>query len=96
MWSIGTWQVFRHAFVATAVLFAARELKFSAGHVGALFMVAGLGSLVATSVTERLNARYGFGPVMLAGLAGTVRSSSPPGPRTRQVPDTSTTSPAAR
>jgi MFS family permease len=71
VWSVGTWQVFRHAFVATAVLFAARELNFSAGHVGALFMVAGLGSLVATSVTERLNARYGFGPVMIAGLGGT-------------------------
>jgi MFS family permease len=71
VWSIGTWQVFRHAFVATGVLFAARELRFSAGHVGALFMVAGLGSLAASSVTERLNARYGFGPVMIAGLGGT-------------------------
>jgi len=71
VWSIGTWQVFRHAFVATGVLFAARELGFSAGHVGALFMVAGLGSLAASSVTERLNSRYGLGPVMLAGLGGT-------------------------
>lgn len=71
VWSIGAWQIFRHAFVATGVLFAARELGFSAGHVGALFMVAGLGSLAATSVTERLNARYGMGPVMLAGLGGT-------------------------
>jgi MFS family permease len=71
VWSVGAWQVFRHAFVATGVLFAARELQFSAGHVGALFMVAGLGSLVSTSVTERLNARFGLGPVMLAGLGGT-------------------------
>jgi len=71
VWSVGAWQIFRHAFVATGVLFAARELQFSAGHVGALFMVAGLGSLVSTSVTERLNARFGLGPVMLAGLGGT-------------------------
>ncbi|HZZ92866.1 MAG TPA: MFS transporter [Usitatibacter sp.] len=71
VWSIGAWQIFRHAFVATGVLFAARELGFSAGHVGALFMVAGLGSLAASSITERLNARFGFGPVMLTGLGGT-------------------------
>ena len=71
VWSVGAWQIFRHAFVATGVLFAARDLGFTAGHVGALFMVAGLGSLVSTSVTERLNARFGLGPVMLAGLGGT-------------------------
>jgi MFS family permease len=71
VWSVGVWQVFRHAFIATGVLFATRELQFSAGHVGVLYMVAGLGSLAATSITERLNARYGMGPVMLAGIGGT-------------------------
>ena len=70
-WSIGLWQVCRHAFIALVVLYAARELDFSAGHVGALFMVSGLGSLAAASVTERLNARFGMGPTMLAGIAGT-------------------------
>jgi len=53
------------------VVFAARELGFSAGHVGALFMVAGLGSLAAAGVTARLNARFGMGPTMLGGIAGT-------------------------
>jgi MFS family permease len=71
VWSIGIWQVFRHAFIAIVVLFAARELGFSAGHVGALFMVAGLGSLAAAGVTARLNARFGMGPTMLGGIAGT-------------------------
>src|SRR5262249_18473774 len=46
-WAISIWQVFRHAFIAIAVLFGARELGFSAGHVGVLFMTAGLGSLAA-------------------------------------------------
>ncbi|HEY4998461.1 MAG TPA: MFS transporter, partial [Usitatibacter sp.] len=64
-------QVFRHAFIAIVVLFAARELGFSAGHVGVLFMTAGLGSLAAAGVTARLNARYGMGPTMLAGIGGT-------------------------
>jgi len=71
VWSIGFWQVCRHAFIALVVLYAARELNFSAGHVGALFMVSGLGSLAAASVTERLNARFGMGPTMLGGIAGT-------------------------
>lgn len=71
VWSIGIWQVCRHAFIALVVLYAARELNFSAGHVGALFMVSGLGSLAAANVTERLNARFGMGPTMLGGIAGT-------------------------
>jgi MFS family permease len=69
VWSIGAWQVFRHAFIAIVVLFAARELGFSAGHVGALFMIAGLGSLAAAGVTGPLNRRFGMGPVMLSGIA---------------------------
>ena len=71
VWSIGLWQVFRHAFIAIVVLFAARELGFSAGHVGVLFMTAGLGSLAAAGVTAALNARFGMGPVMLGGIGGT-------------------------
>lgn len=71
VWAISLWQVFRHAFLAIVVLYAARELGFSAGRVGILFMVAGLGSLAAAGVTATLNTRFGMGPVMLGGIAGT-------------------------
>jgi predicted MFS family arabinose efflux permease len=71
VWAIGTWQIFRHAFIAIVVLFCARELGFSAGHVGALFMTAGLGSLAAAGLATPLNKRYGMGPVMLVGIAST-------------------------
>ena len=71
VWAIGTWQVFRHAFIAIVVLFAARELGFSAGHVGVLFMTAGLGSLAAAGWVAPLNKRFGMGPTMLGGIAGT-------------------------
>ncbi|QJR10746.1 Enterobactin exporter EntS [Usitatibacter rugosus] len=71
VWVLGTWQVFRHAFIAIVVLFCARELNFSAGHVGALFMLAGIGSLAAATLTARLNARFGMGPTMLTGITGT-------------------------
>ena len=71
VWSISLWQICRHAFIAIVVLFAARELGFSAGHVGVLFMTAGLGSLAAAGVVSKLNARFGMGPTMLAGIGGT-------------------------
>ena len=70
-WSIALWQIFRHAFIATVVLFGVRELGFSPGLVGVLFMVSGLGSLGAASFTTRFNARFGMGPTMLFGVAGT-------------------------
>jgi len=71
VWSVAVWQIFRHAFIAIVVLYAARELGFSAGRVGALFMMAGVGSLAAAALTTRLNARFGMGPTMLGGIAGT-------------------------
>jgi MFS family permease len=70
-WALALWQVFRHAFAAVIVLFAARELKFTAGYLGVLFMAAGIGSLAASGAAGRCNARFGFGPTMLAAIAGT-------------------------
>jgi len=70
-WSIAVWQVFRHAYFAVVVLFAARELGFSPGHLGALWMLAGLGTLAAAGAVEPLNRRLGFGPTMLLGIMGT-------------------------
>ena len=70
-WAIAVWQIFRHAYIAIVVLFAARELGFSAGHVGMLWMLAGVGSLVAAALANRLNRRFGFGRTMLGGLFGT-------------------------
>jgi hypothetical protein len=57
--------------VAIVVLFAARELGFSAGHVGVLWMLSGIGSLAAAAATTGLNRRYGFGATMLGGMLGT-------------------------
>src|SRR3954453_3463087 len=60
-WALALWQVFRHAYLAIGVLFAARELGFSAGHVGALWMLAGVGSLAPPGAAEPLHRRLGFG-----------------------------------
>jgi hypothetical protein len=70
-WSIAVWQVFRHACFAIMVLFAARELAFTPGHIGALWMLAGVGSLCAAAAVSGLNVRLGFGPTLLAGMLGT-------------------------
>jgi len=70
-WAIAVWQMFRQAYLAIVVLFAARELGFSAGHLGMLWMLAGVGSLAAAVLANRLNRRLGFGRTMLGGLFGT-------------------------
>jgi MFS family permease len=70
-WSIAVWQVFRHAYFAIVVLFAARELGFSASHLGVLWMLAGLGTLGAAGAVGPLNRRLGFGPTLLLGILGT-------------------------
>src|SRR5712691_6982517 len=64
-WALAVWNIFRHAYIAIVVLFAVRELGLSAGHVGALFMLAGVGSLAAAGVVKPLNASLGFGRTML-------------------------------
>jgi len=69
--ALAAWQVFRFAVLAVVVLFATRELGFSSGRVGAVFMMAGLGSLAAAWTVTPLNRRFGVGPTMLAGLFGT-------------------------
>lgn len=70
-WAIALWQFLRHGYVAIVILFATRELGFSAGHVGGLWMAAGVGAFVATAVTVKLNQRFGMGRTMLLGLGGT-------------------------
>lgn len=70
-WSLAVWQIFRHMYFAIVILFAARELGFSAGRVGALWMMAGVGTLAAAAAADPLNRRFGFGPTMLLGMLGT-------------------------
>ncbi len=70
-WALAVWQIFRFAFLAVVVLFATRDLGFSSGRVGAVFTMAGVGSLAAAWAVAPLNRRFGVGPTMLGGLLGT-------------------------
>ncbi len=68
-WSLALWQLLRHAYVAVVILFAARDLALSAGQIGALFTMAGVGFLTASFACQHLNNRFGVGRVMIAGIA---------------------------
>ena len=70
-WSLAVWQVFRHIYMAVVVLFATRELGFSAAHVGAVFTMAGVGSFAAAWAVRPLNLHFGAGRTMLGGMLGT-------------------------
>jgi MFS family permease len=73
-WGLAIWQMLRHAYVAIVILFAARELSLSPGKIGMLYMMAGVGFLLASFGCQRLNRRFGVGRVMLGGIAITAVS----------------------
>ncbi len=68
---LAIWQLLRHAYVAIVILFAARDLALSPGKIGALYMLAGVGFLMASFMCQTLNARFGIGRVMLYGILAT-------------------------
>src|SRR5258708_37828489 len=68
-WAISVWQIFRHASLAIVVLDAARDLGFSAGRVGALWMLARIGSRAATADSDRPHRPPGFGRTSASRMA---------------------------
>ncbi|MFJ5234070.1 MFS transporter [Kitasatospora sp. NPDC088391] len=67
---LGTATVNLFTFVVGAlfVLYATRELGFSAGLLGAVLSAAAVGTLIGAALTGRLAARIGVGPAFLFGL----------------------------
>ncbi|MFD8482105.1 MFS transporter [Kitasatospora sp. NPDC059673] len=67
---LGTATVNLFTFVISAlfVLYATRELGFSAGLLGSVLAAAAVGALLGAAVTGRLAARIGVGPAFLFGL----------------------------
>ncbi|MFF0387223.1 MFS transporter [Kitasatospora sp. NPDC004615] len=68
---LGTATVNLFTFVISAlfILFATRELGFSAGLLGSVLAAGAVGALLGAAVTGRLAARIGVGPAFLLGLA---------------------------
>ncbi|MFG2692076.1 MFS transporter [Kitasatospora sp. NPDC048407] len=67
---LGTATVNLFTFVISAlfILFATRELGFSAGLLGSVLAAGAVGALLGAAVTGRLAARIGVGPAFLLGL----------------------------
>ncbi|MFJ1792373.1 MFS transporter [Kitasatospora griseola] len=67
---LGTATVNLFTFVLSAlfVLYATRELGFSAGLLGAVLGAAAVGTLLGAALTGRLASRIGIGPAFLFGL----------------------------
>jgi MFS family permease len=72
--SLMAWNILKHAYIAIAILYATRDLGLSPGTIGTLYMLAGIGFLVASASCQPLNQRFGVGQVMLAGLTLTAVS----------------------
>jgi MFS family permease len=63
--------VFNHMFVAIFVLFTVRDLGLSAGVVGLVFSLGGVGFLIGSLTVKRLASALGLGPAMLLGMFAT-------------------------
>ena len=67
-WGLAVWQFVKHIYLAIIILYAARDLQLSAGKIGAIWMMGGVGFLLASFAIQRANRRFGVGRTMLAGL----------------------------
>ncbi|MEO8134717.1 MAG: MFS transporter [Betaproteobacteria bacterium] len=70
-WTVAVWQLLHHMQAAIMILFATRQLHLSAGMIGAAFVFAGVGCLLAALCAERFGERFGVGPMIVFGFLGT-------------------------
>ncbi len=70
-WGLAIWQFLKHMYVAIIILFAARDLALTPGKIGAIWMMGGVGFLIASFWVQHANRRFGVGRVMLGGLFST-------------------------
>jgi MFS family permease len=70
-WGLAIWQFLKHMYMAIVILFAARDLSLSPGSIGAIWMLGGVGFLIASFWVQNANRRFGVGRVMLGGLLST-------------------------
>jgi MFS family permease len=66
---VGGWQMCHQAALVVQILFATRVLGLSEGGVGLCFVALGVGTIVTSSVGNRISRRIGPGPTMVAGFA---------------------------
>ena len=67
--AVGLWQMCHHAAVVVQILFATRTLGLSESQVGLCFVGLGVGTLLASTLCNRLSRRIGPGPCLVLGIA---------------------------
>jgi MFS family permease len=65
------WQFLKHMFAATFVLLAVRKAQLSAGALGIVFCLGGVGFFAGSIWVERLTRAWGMGRTMLTGIGAT-------------------------
>ncbi|MDH5276853.1 MAG: MFS transporter [Gammaproteobacteria bacterium] len=66
---VGGWQFCHNAALVVQILFATRELGLSAGAVGLCYIGLGLGTVIASTVGNRIASHLGPGPTLVLGIA---------------------------
>jgi MFS family permease len=70
-WSTAIWQILCNGYMALSILFATRELHMTPGMLGAAQMLGGVGVLLSSLLLKPLTTRFGSGPMIILGIAGT-------------------------
>jgi MFS family permease len=67
--AVGLWQMCHQCAMVVQILFATRELGLNEHQVGLCYMGLGLGTIVASTVGNRISRRVGPGPCLILGFA---------------------------
>ncbi len=65
---VGGWQMCHQAALVVQILFATRTLGLSEGGVGLSYVALGLGTIVTSTVGNRISRRFGPGPTLVMGF----------------------------
>jgi MFS family permease len=66
---VGVWQMCQNAALVVQILFATRELGLSSQGVGLSYVGLGAGTVVTSTIGNRVSRRFGPGPTLVAGFA---------------------------
>lgn len=69
--AVGVWQMCHQSAMVVQILFATRELGLNERQVGLCYIGLGLGTIVASTVGNRISRRMGPGPCLILGFAVT-------------------------
>ena len=67
--AVGVWQLCHQCAMVVQILFATRALGLNEGQVGLCYTGLGLGTIVASSLGNRISKRLGPGPCLILGIA---------------------------